>query len=153
MLERTDIFKNNLNNAIQSEFSKIIHNWSVEHPLINWGFSHPILTVILLLVLVSFVVFIIQNLFKFINQLITATWLAILGSPFKIGNYLFNFVKIRATQKQTRDRELSSVLETTKQELGLSEIVQRLETLNQEQDRLLKQVVEILNADRKPSSE
>lgn len=152
MLQRTDILRSSINSAIQTEFSRIFQDLAIEHPLVSWAFSHPIWTILLLLVLLSFIVFIIQNLVKSINYLMNTIWVAVLGSPFKLSHYLFNFVKTKASQKKLRDRAIVPVLDSTEQELELSEIMQRLESLNQEQDRLLKQVAKILNTDRGASS-
>ncbi len=144
MVQRTDDLTSSIADAIQTELSSTIQNWGAEHPVIYWTIYHPLQALALFL----FIIFIFQNLFKLINRLIIVAWLAVLKLPFNISYYLFKVLKNNANKERFSDVEETVSLVSSAQQIQLSEILQRLETINQEQNQLLQQIIKILGSNK-----
>ncbi|MBD2579677.1 hypothetical protein [Oscillatoria sp. FACHB-1406] len=131
---------------IQTLFSNPFQNWFAQHPRVDWAISHPVISVVVLLVLLSLLVFLFQTLSRSIAQLNVAFWSTIFSLPLKLGRFLSNGLKFKGTQNPLPVAEKSSDLVLSDRSLELSEILQKLETINREQTQLLEQILETLNS-------
>jgi hypothetical protein len=130
--------------AMQRAFGGAMQQWMAEHQFWAWLLQHPLISVGLLLVLLV----LLQGVLSAIAQFIQRAGLALLRSPWQLSQWLFGFsaksLQAALTPGTKRDTE-------SKQQ-RLSEIVDRLEMLKQEQDVLLQEVKAILASDVPKSS-
>ncbi|MEB3179401.1 MAG: hypothetical protein VKL59_10270 [Nostocaceae cyanobacterium] len=157
--------------VVQRAIANSITDWLQTHPaferffnMIGWGFNHPIISVIILLLLIAFLWSIVQG----ISRLITlASWslflvpLKLLWAGVKVGFvYLgkwsvvgFNQlrgVKPIAVEEETPALAEGQIAEETKPDTQqrLAEITARLEAIQQEQRELLAEAKIILALDK-----
>jgi len=119
-------------------FETMIETWMQNHPVVAWFLNHPIISVVLLLVLIV----LLRGLLSAIARLTERIWIAILRLPVMVVSQsmgaitrLFNRPRIAATtdEEETSQKRLTFILE-------------RLDTLRQEQDELLQEVRTMLNS-------
>jgi hypothetical protein len=136
-----------------------VQDWLVQHPLWLWLFTHPLW----LLGAILLALFLLAGLLRAIAGLTEQLWLGLLRLPILLvqtlwqgGLFLWRLVGQPANQltakslvQPTTQLTLPAAQPTAKSD-RLTEIVDRLEALRQEQDELLKEVKLLLN---KQSSE
>jgi len=131
---------NTMGKGVTDAVGMSLQNWLNAHPLIHWVVDHPLWTVGLIVV----TIFLFWGLLRAIARFIEQLWLIILRSPL----FLFRWVLSMGTQTYQRlagAPELPTTAVSGNQE-RLTEILNRLETLRQEQDELLKEVKTLLTA-------
>ena len=164
--QTADQIKNTTSKAIESAIASSMNDWITQHPAIfrivqvlTWGSNHPIISLVILL----FTIAIASSIIKAIVRLIeTASW-SILQVPFKLLFALikvsfFSFTKLGniALKKLTSHQpvnNLPALPPATSPEIykdkqqRLTEITQRLETIQKEQKQLLQEATELLATD------
>jgi len=125
--------------AMQNAFGRAMQQWMMEHPLWGWLIQHPLISVGLLLVLLV----LLQGLLSALAQLIQRAGWALLRSPWQLSQWLLGFSakSFQAALAPSAKREAES------KQQRLTEIVNRLEALKQEQDALLQEVKAIVASD------
>jgi hypothetical protein len=149
---------------IQTAIASSISHWLQEHPAILrlmqtliWATEHPIISLISLL----FIIAIAWSLIKAIGRLIDKTATTLLQTPLKIvqtafifvasslgglGNLALNKLPLHQTTEQLTLHQTSALI-IKDQHQQVAEISTRLEALQQEQNELLKVLMEILARD------
>jgi urea transporter len=122
--------------GLQRAFESMLQSWFEEHPIPAWLAAHPWVTVGLILLLIL----LLRGLLGAIARLVEQIWLAILRSPFVLGGW---FLKL-GSSLFNRPAFASPESNPLTQQQRLATILDRLETLRQEQDDLLKEVRTIL---------
>ncbi|HEY9750812.1 MAG TPA: hypothetical protein V6C63_19180 [Allocoleopsis sp.] len=130
--------------AVQNAFGGAMQQWMAEHRMWGWLIQHPLTSVGLLLVLLV----LLQGLLSAIAQLIQRAGWALLRSPWKLSQWLLGFSakSFQAALAPGAKREAES------KQQRLTEIVNRLEALKQEQDALLQEVKAIVASDSPQSN-
>nr|WP_290228089.1 hypothetical protein [Trichocoleus desertorum] len=126
-----------MTDAMQKAFGRVMQQWMAEHQFWAWVLQHPFWSVGLLLVLLV----LLQGLLSAIAQLIQQAGIALLRSPWKLSQWLVGF---SAKSFQSALTVGDAKQGTDPKQQRLSEIVERLEALKQEQDVLLQEVKAIV---------
>ncbi|MCL1466922.1 hypothetical protein [Argonema galeatum] len=152
-----------LENSLTTFINKQLHGvrgWIDSHPVMSWatevliwGISHPILSVIMIIL----GIFILGRFIKALSQFLEQFFLYTLQAPFKFGQVLlglclklFSYLPFLGnTLKQSEGNMLAlntsiaaSVSQNNKERLAY--ILNRLEAIRQEQNQLLQEVTAIL---------
>lgn len=126
--------------APQRAIAAGIQSWLQEHPILAWVFTHPLISVGILLA--GIVLF--RGLLDAIARLTEHLWLTILQAPMHLVNWLIGVV-IRPTNLESATTT-STDLPTRQQQLAT--ILNRLEALKQEQDKLFNEVRTLLEVEQ-----
>ncbi|MBD2496826.1 hypothetical protein [Nostoc sp. FACHB-280] len=149
-----------LSNTISTEIERTINSlinhqldnvqrWVDTHPVIywglnflNWGVNHPLFG----LVIVLLAVFIIWQLFKAFGRLLEKGLLTTLTAPFKLMKPLFkfSFKPLSFLAGNSKDELLNSQYKQDK----LSQLLNRLESIKQEQNDILQEITAIVSANK-----
>lgn len=158
-LQTTGQIKNTTSDAVQTAINSSMSDWLQSHPvvlrlvqLLAWGTNHPILSLIILV----FGLAIAFSLIKAIGSLFEKVWLLLLQAPLKLGHFLLQvssqslgkfgslMIKPLIGDKNTQASvQLFESNHNPKQRL--LEISHRLESIQKEQNELLKEAATILN--------
>ena len=152
-IEQTSQITDNLNEitrkAIENAIDSTITSWLNEHPLFFWLVTHPIWTSILFI----FSLFLIVGLFEALGTLIKSIWIFIFKIPHKlikkttiltIKNLQNISYQILSKNSSQNKLELTKIHSQSERQQRIIQILDRLEELKQEQDRLLKEIAEML---------
>jgi hypothetical protein len=115
-----------LNNAIQT--------WLESHPTIAWMVNHPIWT----LIIGVLAIFLFWGLLNAIARFTEQFWIALLRSPLKLSQWIF-----RGSPHLLMGLLWFKPKDDPKKQL--KEVLDRLEELRQEEDKLLEQVKKFLH--------
>lgn len=154
--------KNTTSDAIQTAIDSSMSDWLQSHPvvlrlvqLLAWGTNHPIVSLIILVLGLA----IAFSLIKAIGNLFEKAWLTILQAPLKLGRFLILvssqslgkfgslIVKPLIGDKNTEASVLQSFELNHNPNQRLVEISHRLESIQKEQNELLKEAATILKLD------
>lgn len=147
--------------TIQNAILSLIRDWINAHPKIFWLVSHPFLA----LVIVLFAILILWGFLKALGSLFEKAWLTLLQALSKFGQLVFrlsyqylnrltvlsinkNFDNQQVKLAASDLKHLSPESSETESPERLTEIVKRLEAINQEQKKLLQEVAAILDSDK-----
>jgi hypothetical protein len=122
-----------ISSSIDRAVSTYFSNWLGQHSYIAWSIAHPLLGCGLLLLAIGSL----WGLFGAIGRAIEQIWLFILKTPFKLFQPIFGKmwkISFGRLGHSTPDRERIDI------------IVDRLQVLSQEQERLLKELSRLRNA-------
>ena len=151
MVQGTEHLTGGVADAIQVQLSSMIHKWLATHPVISWAISHPLQTLGMMLL----VIFLVRGLFKLLAQSIEKVWLLVLKSPFLLGQFLLKgsskLIGLRgANESQPVSPKPEQVLnlESPEQQVQLAQLLQRIESISQEQSQLLQKVMTILESNK-----
>ncbi|MBW4487139.1 MAG: hypothetical protein KME12_05050 [Trichocoleus desertorum ATA4-8-CV12] len=133
----TQVQQSTVADAMQNALGGAMQQWMAEHQFWAWVLQHPFWSVGLLLVLLV----LLQGLLSTIAQLIQQAGIGLLRSPWKLSQWLFGF-SARSFQSALTAGDAKQGTDSKQQRL--SEIVDRLEALKQEQDALLQEVKAIV---------
>ncbi|NEQ23711.1 MAG: hypothetical protein F6K28_32130 [Microcoleus sp. SIO2G3] len=122
---------------LEGALTQPIADWLQAHPIFAWGIDHPLLTLGLLLI----VLLLLSGLLKAIARFTEQIWIWLLRSPLMLIQWLFAIAL-----QWIRRKPLALPAVTPKQE-RLTLILQKLETMRQEQDELLQEVRALLAAE------
>jgi len=155
-LDRTSQISDNVNDltrkAIESAIDSTIKNWLNEHPIFLWLVSHPIWGLIIFI----FVVFLIFGLFEALTTLIKSIWIFIFKIPQKLIKKTVNLTiiscqnigyQIWPPNSSQNKLKLTKIGNKSDRQQRIAEILERLEQLKQEQDRLLTEIAQMLETE------
>lgn len=127
-----------------------IQYWVDTHPVIswmlkfiNWGINHPLFG----LVSVILIIFISQKLFKVLGRLIEKGLLATLTAPFKLITSLFKF-SFKPFSFLGNNSKDSFSSNSQDQQDKISNLLNRLEVIKQEQNDILQEITAIVSANK-----
>lgn len=126
--------------GIQQAIGDSIQDWFIEHPMLNWFLNHPFLTIGLGLV----AILLLQGLLRAIGHFTEQIWLLIFRAPIQLTQQLLKLLLL-PFQPKTSPGPPSLEAVQPEQKERLAQLLNQLETLKQEQDKLLKEVKMILN--------
>lgn len=134
---------NSLLDRLLSSIRSPIQDWLMSHPFWNWWLTHPLW----LLVAIVFALFLLVGLLGAIARLTEKIWLAVLQAPFQLTRWIFwgvlSLLQIPFTPKASA---------TENQQERLLTLLNRLETMRQEQEDVLREVRSILALDHPASN-
>jgi hypothetical protein len=136
---------------IERAISSYINQWLEQHPFWAWIFQHPVPSLVIFLLLL----FLFWGLLKAVGRGTEQLWLFLLKTPFKILQPLFHFAwraigrlvnrRSKLSMMQVKnDLELTTL--TISPQARMTEIVDRLQTLKQEQEILLTELRDLINS-------
>lgn len=134
---------NNSINGLLDSLTAPLQDWLSQHPLLQWFVSHPLWLLIAMLA----ALFLLSGLLRAIAGLTEKLWLALLRLPFILFQTVWRsslFLLLRPFEKPT----VASLTASPAPD-RLTEILNRLEALRQEQDELLQEVRSLLLTDQK----
>lgn len=158
-IQQAENISNAASNALQNAINTTFKNWIDSHPTIVWLLSHPLLTI----VMVVLFVFIILGFFQALSGFFAEAWLFILQSPGKFIHWVFsggskpvgNLGKVAVNSLVSRNQEENnnSALQLRGVESNsldsqerLANILTRLDAIRQEQSQLLQEASAILGS-------
>ncbi|MDX2244665.1 MAG: hypothetical protein NW224_28660 [Leptolyngbyaceae cyanobacterium bins.302] len=125
--------------APQRAIALTVQTWMQEHPIIAWSLTHPLISLGILLIAIV----LLRGLLDAVARLTEWIWLAILRAPVFLVNRLFGVI----FRLLNRSPDLTTA-EPPTQHQQLITILDKLEALKQEQDKLLNEVRAMLKADQ-----
>ncbi|PPS40373.1 hypothetical protein [Chroococcidiopsis sp. TS-821] len=144
---------------IQSAIASTVSDWLQDHPTILrlaeifiWGIEHPIISLIVLLFVVAISWSLIKAIGRLIDRLVTSLWQAPLKllqvGTISIFHTLHNLGRLMLNKptEQLTLQQSSLVVKDKYQQL--TEISTKLEALHQEQNELLKALMELLSDEK-----
>lgn len=129
-VQRVEQLNTAASETVHSALTTSIRHWLEAHPLIAWILAHPIGT--LLLALLSILLG--WGLIRAIAHLSERLWLAILQTPVWLGQWLLRSIGIRK-----KEPGLSALMPAERQ-AKLALLLSQLETMQAQQDDLLKEI-------------
>uniref|UniRef100_B8HP35 Uncharacterized protein n=1 Tax=Cyanothece sp. (strain PCC 7425 / ATCC 29141) TaxID=395961 RepID=B8HP35_CYAP4 len=133
-LQQAEHLSGTLTTNLQQILADSVRGWMSEHPLIAWMIHHPLWTLVLILL----GLFLSWGLVGAAAQLTKKVWVLVLQGPFKLAQLLaqgilrlFNLAKPPQLAQLEREDHLQK---------RLSEILNRLESLRQEQEALIREM-------------
>jgi hypothetical protein len=128
-----------LTDAVQNAIATMIKNWMDGHPFWAWLVSHPFWS----LGLVFVVLVLLRGLLGAIAHFVEQVWVAILRSPLELSKWLLGL-----GAKSFQSLAIAEKREGDAKQQRLTEIVNRLEMLKQEQNELLQEVKTLLGSEQ-----
>ena len=143
-MRRAENLSGGMADVLQHAVATAVQNWLSAHRFWGWLIQHPLVSVLLILVLLT----LLRGLLGAIAQFVEQAWVAVLRSPLELGKWLLGV--------GTKSFQLAITPGTAKREVDskqqrLTEILNRLETLKQEQDALLQEVKTLLGSEKAQS--
>ncbi len=128
--------------SIDRAISNYVSQWLAQHPYLAWALSHPIPSLLLLLL----AIFSLWGLIKAIGKGIEQIWLFLLKTPFRLLQPIFKLIwgSIGRIFGHTKSSEVPLTEKTTPEQI--ERIVERLQTLSQEQALLLGQLATLMTS-------
>ena len=120
--------------GVQGTLTQPIANWLQAHPLFAWVADHPLWALGLLVVVLLLLSGLLQAIARFTEQI----WIWILRSPILLIQWL-----IAIGRRWLRRKPAAVSIATSKQQ-RLTAVLQKLETMRQEQEELLQEVRALL---------
>ena len=124
----------------QNAVNSFATDWLNEHPTVHWMVDHPLGTVAIALVLI----FLLAGLFRAIAYMTERLWLAILQAPIRLGQWVWRSLFSSFRAMGAIEKSAPSNAEQPPQRERLTQVLQRLDAIKQEQDQLLKELQELL---------
>jgi hypothetical protein len=126
--------------SIEHAITTYFTQWLIAHPYLAWMMAHPLLSLGLLLL----TIFSLWGLIKAIGRGIEQIWLLLLTTPFKLLQPIFTLMwsSIRRIFGHTNssDEPSGSKVMSITPTAQIERIVDRLHSLNQEQEILLREL-------------
>lgn len=123
----------NINDTISSN----INNWLGQHPMWAWLYHHAFISLILGLIAIILTIRLFLTIYRAIANIIDRMWLWILQSPFKLAKFLFGW---EAKPKNIVPPANITNYEITNNPEQLSEILNRLADIQQQQQEILQDI-------------
>jgi hypothetical protein len=134
-----------ISTSIDRAVSTYINNWLGQHPYLAWSIAHPLPSLGLLLLLILSLL----GFFKAIGRGVEQIWLFLLKTPFKLLQPLFRGIWGMFLKTLGRGDSIPQSGRYANDEKPSAEridvIVDRLQVLSQEQERLLKELATLRN--------
>jgi hypothetical protein len=122
--------------SIEQAIANYVSQWLGQHPYLAWALSHPIPSLLLLLLAVSAL----WGLIKAIGRGIEQIWLFLLKTPFRLLQPIFGLIW-RSIERIFGHTNLSATQQTGKTTPErIERIVDRLQALAREQETLLDEL-------------
>ena len=121
-----------VSSSIDRAISTYISHWLGQHPYLAWSIAHPLPSIGLLLLLILFLL----GLFGAIGRGVEQIWLFLLKTPFKLLQPIFSGIWVVLLRILGRDNSIDPNLKLER----IDAIVDRLQALSQEQEKLLKEL-------------
>ncbi len=128
-----------VSSSIDRAVSTYISHWFEQHPYLAWSIAHPLPSLGLLLLLILSLL----GLFGAIGRGVEQIWLFLLKTPFKLLQPIFRGISIVLLRILGRDNSIDPT--PTPERIDI--IVDRLQALSQEQEKLLKELATLRNMD------
>lgn len=122
---------------VWNEFLTVVQTWLTHHPYIQWAIAHPFWSIALLLI----ALWLLWGLFGAIARLTEQFWIHLLQVPFRLVQWV---VETLSRRVQGLPFWLPGPPPPCDRQEKLKELLHRLETMRQEQDRLLEEVKALL---------
>jgi hypothetical protein len=122
-----------ISSSIDRAVSSYFSNWLGQHPYLIWSISHPLLSCGLLVLAIGSL----WGLFGAIGRGIEQIWLFLLKTPFKLLQPIFSKIW---------EISFGRLGNSTAVPERIDAIVDRLQSLSQEQERLLKELSTLRNS-------
>jgi hypothetical protein len=145
-IEKIDGLNQTLSDGIQTSINSSLNSWIEAHPRLAWLTNHPLQGFFVLLV----GIFLFSGLLKAISDITAKFWLLILTYPFKL---ISSKLELISKPFQKSHEKAISVSEVTTDQQKLAVILNRLESIRQEQDLLLQEVISLLKSESMPTKE
>lgn len=132
-------------NSFWESLTAPVQDWLSQHPLLLWLAAHPLWllgTVLLLLFLLS-------GLLRAVASLTEKLWLGLLRLPILLMQWAWRGSLFLLRRPAAKSGLLGSTELTNPSSDRLTEVLERLETLRQEQDELMQEVKLLLAAKQK----
>ena len=123
--------------AIQSFFN----SWVEKHPLIIWLLQHPIIS----LVSIFLIIVLLFRLLAVIAQLLDKLWIWLLKSPIILIKFILG-IKNKPSEKVSAVNPQELTIEPEK----ISQIIQQLEIINQQQQQIMKDLATLKQKQKNP---
>jgi hypothetical protein len=135
-----------ISESIEHAIANYFNQWFGAHPYLFWTISHPLLGLGLLLL----IIFSLWGLIKAIGRWIEQSWLFLLTTPFKLFQPIFGLMW-RSIQRvfghnNSRVDRLESQLVSDSPSERIATILDRLQSLNQEQELLLTELATLTDS-------
>ncbi|MEH2113868.1 hypothetical protein [Nostoc sp.] len=161
--QTADKFKSTTSGAVKDVMASSVSDWLTQHPIffrlvqiLGWATNHPIISIVVLL----FAIALLWNIIKAIVHLIeTASW-SILQVPLKLLQALikvsflslakfgsFIFQQITGAKQRDKIPALPPESFQPNKQQRLTEISQRLEAIQKEQNELLQEAADLIASD------
>jgi hypothetical protein len=127
-----------ISSSIDRAVSTYFSNWLGQHPYLAWSIAHPLPSLGLLLLLILSLV----GLFGAIGRGVEQIWLFLLKTPFKLLQPIFSLIWGVLSRGLGRD----NLVDTNLSPERIDVIVDRLQALSQEQERLLTELSTLRNS-------
>ncbi len=127
---------NNLGRSVTSS----VNSWLVNHPFFNWLVNHPLISLFVALIAIILVVRLLITIYRAIASMIDRMWLWILRSPFLLLKFLFGW------EVKSQNLPVNTTItnyEVTNNPEQLQEIMIRLDTIQQQQQQILKDIAQL----------
>ena len=128
-----------VSSSIDRAISTYISHWFEQHPYLAWSFAHPLPSLGLMLLLILSLL----GLFGAIGRGVEQIWLFLLKTPFKLLQPIFKGISVVLLRILGRDNSIDPT--PTPERIDI--IVDRLQALSQEQEKLLKELATLRNMD------
>ena len=130
-----------ISTSIDRAVSTYISHWLGQHPYLAWSIAHPLPSLGLLLIFILSLL----GFFKAIGRGVEQIWLFLLKTPFKLLQPLFRVMSEIFLKTLGRGNSIDPNLPSAR----IDVVVDRLQSLSQEQERLLKELATLRkSADR-----
>jgi hypothetical protein len=135
-----------ISETIDRSVGTAFNQWLVAHPYLAWIVAHPLASLGLLLL----IIFSLWGLIKAIGRGIEQTWVFLLTTPFKLLQPIFGLMwrsirRVFGHTNNTVDRVESQLVSDSPAE-RIATIVDRLQSLNQEQEMLLQELATLTDS-------
>jgi hypothetical protein len=132
--------------SVDRVIANYVSHWLIAHPYLAWTIAHPLLGLGLLLL----TIFSLWGLIKAIGRAIEQIWLFLLTTPFRLLQPIFGLMwrslrRIFGHTSASDDRSDARSISTTTTE-RIDRIIDRLESLRQEQDILIEELTTLASS-------
>jgi hypothetical protein len=139
----------NISSAIEHAVFDYFSQWWAQQPYLAWSIAHPIPSLILLLLAIFFL----RGLIKAIGRAIDSMLGFLLKTPFKLLQPIFKVIwgSLQRGFGYTKDSKVQPITIPDRhvnadRAARLDRVIDRLQTLNQEQDMLLHELSTLTNS-------
>jgi hypothetical protein len=129
-----------ISSSIDRAVSTYISHWLGQHPYLAWSIAHPLPSLGLLLLSILSLL----GLFKAIGRGVEQIWLFLLKTPFKLLQPIFRAIWDVLPRVLGR----GNLVDANPTPARIDAIVDRLQVLTQEQERLLKELSTLRNVNQ-----
>ncbi|HAX75941.1 MAG TPA: hypothetical protein DCY88_08910 [Cyanobacteria bacterium UBA11372] len=145
-IQKAENLRFSLTEGIEAGITSFVNNWFNDHPILFWILNHPIHDLGILLL----VIFLFWGLLKAIGRLVEKAWISVIIAPFKliqsflgIGSKSLGNVMVSGLVTVPSNQTLNQ----GDRKEDMANIINQLNALKQQQDKLLQELATILESD------